>query len=592
MAPTRELAIQIQEESDKFGKEAVFKTLCCYGVAPKGPQAQQLSAGVHGVIGTPGRINDFLEGGQLQVGKVCKLVLDEADRMLDMGFEPQIRKIMLGIPPGRQTLFFTATWPNSVRKLAAEFLRGAWTVTVGNRDELKGNQDITQIIHTVGGRDKQNAVVDILRQGGVMDKGNMAAKALVFCSTKKMCDNMAQQLERKGLPCAAIHGDKNQRDREWALNGLKAGDLKALVATDVAARGLDIKGVSLVVNFDPPGNIEDYVHRIGRTGRAGKKGHAVALICERDTHALKGIITVMKRTNQVVTPELEELSRNAPPPPPSGRAMRGGGPPPVTIDPNFKAGIQTGSLSAPEREEGGPPAPTNGNGADTGGPPQDDFNAGGGGGRDDYKGGGKGKDYDDKGKGKDKGKDKGGKGKGKDRDDRGGYGGGGGRDDRYGGGRDDRNGGREDRGRRSRSPPRRRRSPSRRRRSPSNRRRKQSSSSNSSDRNRKKNNSRRSPSVQRKARKSPSVQRKSPSAGADQSKRSPSAEQKPRKSPSAERKQRRSPSVQASKKSPSPQRKERSRRSPSRKRRRSPSARPEKKRAKRRARSSSSSDGR
>merc|ERR1719454_1101191 len=141
---------------------------------------------------------------------------------------------------------------------------------------------------------------------------------------------------RKGVPCAAIHGDKNQRDREAALNGLKEGRLKALVATDVAARGIDIKNVTLVINYDPPTNTEDYVHRIGRTGRAGQKGHAVALICERDTHALKGIIQVMKRTNQNVTPEIEDLARGAPAPPPSGRAARGG-PPPVTVDPNFKA---------------------------------------------------------------------------------------------------------------------------------------------------------------------------------------------------------------------------------------------------------------
>eukprot|EP00928_Gymnodinium_smaydae_P026471 TRINITY_DN2077_c0_g2_i1.p1 TRINITY_DN2077_c0_g2~~TRINITY_DN2077_c0_g2_i1.p1 ORF type:complete len:708 (+),score=178.73 TRINITY_DN2077_c0_g2_i1:184-2124(+) len=350
MAPTRELAIQIQEESDKFGKP-MFKTVCCYGGAPKHGQAADLRAGVHGVIGTPGRINDFLEGEQLRLDKCCKLVLDEADRMLDMGFEPQIRKILAKIPSNRHTMFFTATWPASVRRLASEFLSRAYTVTIGNRDELKGNQDITQTLETCRGSEKNSKVLQILKQSGVADRSNPSAKGLVFCSTKRMCDQLAQQLERNGVPCAAVHGDKKQNEREMALNGLKDGKIKLLVATDVAARGLDIKGVTLVINYDPPSNTEDYVHRIGRTGRAGQKGHAVALICERDTHALRGIIQVMKRTNQAITPEFEELARNAPAPPPSGRASRGG-PPPVQIDSNFKSGLSTGGIQAVEAKPG------------------------------------------------------------------------------------------------------------------------------------------------------------------------------------------------------------------------------------------------
>lgn len=359
IAPTRELAIQIQEESDKFGRSSGIRTVCCYGGAPKGPQASEIRSGVQGVIGTPGRINDFLEAGQLNLDRVCKLVLDEADRMLDMGFEPQIRKILAKIPRNRHTMFFTATWPPSVRRLASEFLNGAYTVTIGNRDELKGNQDITQIIWTCRGSEKNTVLMQVLRTTGVADQGNSTAKGLVFCSTKRMCDQLAQQLERNRVPCSAIHGDKGQRDREAALNGLKEGRLKLLVATDVAARGLDIKGVTLVVNYDPPSQSEDYVHRIGRTGRAGQKGQAVALISERDTHALRGIIQVMKRTNQAVPPELEEMARHAPPPPPSGRAARGG-PPPVQIDPNFKPGIvssQLGEVAATVGNGNAAPAP-------------------------------------------------------------------------------------------------------------------------------------------------------------------------------------------------------------------------------------------
>merc|ERR1719245_2922658 len=197
IAPTRELAIQIQEEADKFGKPDI-RTVCCYGGAPKGPQADEIRRGVHGVIGTPGRLNDFLEGNQLDLGRVYKLVLDEADRMLDMGFEPQIRTILAKIPTQRHTMFFTATWPASVRRLAGEFLRGAYTVTIGNRDELKGNQDITQTIQTCRGSEKNTVLSQILRQAGVADRSNSAAKGLVFCSTKRMCDQLSQQIERTG----------------------------------------------------------------------------------------------------------------------------------------------------------------------------------------------------------------------------------------------------------------------------------------------------------------------------------------------------------------------------------------------------------
>jgi ATP-dependent RNA helicase DDX5/DBP2 len=260
--------------------------------------------------------------------------------MLDMGFEPQIRKILGNMSRQRQTFMFTATWPKSVRKLAWEFMRQPYTVTIGNRDELKGNQDICQIIQTCKSNEKNQVLINILRQAGVADRSNSAAKGLIFCSTKKMCDQLSQQLERMSVPCAAIHGDKDQRAREAALNGLKDGNVKLLVATDVAARGLDVKGVTLVVNYDPAGNTEDYVHRIGRTGRAGQKGHAIALISERDTHALYGMIQVMRRTNQQITPELEQLANAAP------RQQKGSsrGPPPVTIDPNFRSGIVSGGV--------------------------------------------------------------------------------------------------------------------------------------------------------------------------------------------------------------------------------------------------------
>jgi ATP-dependent RNA helicase DDX5/DBP2 len=536
LAPTRELAIQIQAESDKFGKSINMVTVCCYGGAPKPPQAAEISRGVHGVIGTPGRVNDFVEGGQLRMDRVVKLVLDEADRMLDMGFEPQIRAILKTVPPVRHTMFFTATWPKNIRNLAYEFLRSAYTVTIGNRDELKGNQDITQTLQTCRGYEKNDTVFTLLKQSGVADRNNSIAKAIVFCSTKKMCDQLAQWLDRKGVPCSAIHGDKNQRDREWSLNGLKEGRLKVLVATDVAARGLDIKGCTLVVNYDPASNTEDYVHRIGRTGRAGQKGHAVALIGERDTHAMKGIIQVMKRTNQPVPKEFEDMSWSAPPPPGKGKGKDKGAAPSNDSNPNFKPGLCSGEApTTPALPEGvtmpapHPDMPAEGesvSSAPVGGSVADSGSGGG-----QWQSGSGGSSWNDKGSwGRDD------NGRGRDRDDRGGDRG----RDRGGGGRDrdDRGG---DRGRRSperrrsrsrkRSPSRkRRRSPSvrRSRKSPSVRRKQRKSSSGSSG-GRDKRRQRKSPSVKKPAKRSPSAKKPAPT------RRSPSVKKPAKRSPSAKK---------------------------------------------------------
>lgn len=352
--------------------------------------------------------------------------------------------------------------------MASEFLNGAYTVTIGNRDELKGNQDITQQVMTCTMSNKNGILMDILRKAGVADKNNGNAKGLVFCSTKKMCDQLCQQLERSGVPCSAVHGDKDQRSREAALGALKEGRIKLLVATDVAARGLDIKGVTLVVNFDAPSNTEDYVHRIGRTGRAGQKGFAVTLIVERDAHALRGIVEVMKRTNQEVSPEIEQMARNAPPPPPpirrgkrggddSGPMSRGGS---FGGGGSFTAGVSSGGSFAVSSGGGGAGGYSGGGGGSGGG-------AGGGGGS--YGGGGYG------GGGYKGGGGRGGGGRGGDS---------GGGDSRalVGRGR----GGDRDRSRSRRRSPSRRRSNSRRRnRSPSrrrsrSRRRRRSSSSSSS----------------------------------------------------------------------------------------------------------------
>merc|ERR1719329_2020381 len=178
---------------------------------------------------------------------------------------------------------------------------------IGNRDELKGNKDVTQQIRMVDAYAKQDEIIRLLREAGLMNRES-CGKCLVFCNTKRMCEQLSNSLSRSGVAAASIHGDKDQGQRDHALNGLKSGQIKVLVATDVAARGLDIKGVGLVVNFDPANNTEDYVHRIGRTGRAGAKGFAVTFLANCDGHKAAGIVEVMERTEQDIPPELRAFA--------------------------------------------------------------------------------------------------------------------------------------------------------------------------------------------------------------------------------------------------------------------------------------------
>lgn len=283
LAPTRELAVQIEKEAQRFGTSSNLRAVCAYGGQPKGDQLRQLRMGCHCLIATPGRLNDFLEMKAIRLDSIAKLVLDEADRMLDMGFEPQIRKILKEVPLRRHTLFFTATWPKEVRKLAEDFLNKPWQVQIGNRDELKANQDITQIVKLVNSAYEKNSVLDsIMREHKIIDP-SFEGRALVFAATKRMCDELERNMRRM-VNVTAIHGDKNQQQRDEALDNFRAGRVKVMVATDVAARGLDIKGVVLVINFDPANNTEDYVHRVGRTGRAGQKGTAITLLTPDQAH--------------------------------------------------------------------------------------------------------------------------------------------------------------------------------------------------------------------------------------------------------------------------------------------------------------------
>lgn len=306
LAPTRELATQIQDEVIKFGRSSRVSCTCLYGGAPRAHQIKELDRGADIVVATPGRLNDILDSKKIDFGQISLLVLDEADRMLDMGFEPQIRKIVNEIPPRRQTLMYTATWPKEVRKIANDLLVNPVQVNIGSVDELSANKSITQYVEVVPQMEKQRRLEQIIRS---QDRG---AKVIVFCSTKRLCDQLARSIGRN-FGAAAIHGDKSQGERDWVLNQFRSGKSPILVATDVAARGLDIKDIRVVINYDFPTGIEDYVHRIGRTGRAGATGVAYTFFSDQDWKYAADLIRVLEGANQHVPPEVRQLAMHGGP---------------------------------------------------------------------------------------------------------------------------------------------------------------------------------------------------------------------------------------------------------------------------------------
>lgn len=319
LSPTRELACQTREEVNKFGYSSRIKNTCVYGGAPKGPQARDLRNGVEIVIATPGRLMDFLESGTTNLRRVTYLVLDEADRMLDMGFEPQIRKIVSQIRPDRQTLLWSATWPKEIQRLAMDFLpHDPIKVQVGSL-ELSANHKIKQVVHVVDKYDKQRYLMEALRQYTQRDE-----KVLIFTATKRMADELTRNLRRDGISALAIHGDKRQSERDWVLEQFKTGKSPIMVATDVASRGLDVRNIRLVVNYDYPNNSEDYVHRIGRTCRGDEDGGtAVTLLTRDDAGKVGDLLKVMREAKQEIPRELEEMARYAPRK--KSRNFRGGG---------------------------------------------------------------------------------------------------------------------------------------------------------------------------------------------------------------------------------------------------------------------------
>ncbi|KAE9607949.1 hypothetical protein Lal_00003597 [Lupinus albus] len=302
LSPTRELSMQIHEEARKFSYQTGVRVVVAYGGAPINQQLRDLERGVDILVATPGRLVDLLERARVSLQMIRYLALDEADRMLDMGFEPQIRKIVQQMdmpPPGvRQTMLFSATFPREIQRLASDFLSNYIFLAVGR---VGSSTDlIDQRVEYVQESDKRSHLMDLLhaqRANGVQGK---QALTLVFVETKKGADALEHWLCLNGFPATTIHGDRTQQEREFALKSFKSGNTPILVATDVAARGLDIPHVAHVVNFDLPNDIDDYVHRIGRTGRAGKKGLATAFFNDNNVNLARALADLMQEANQEV----------------------------------------------------------------------------------------------------------------------------------------------------------------------------------------------------------------------------------------------------------------------------------------------------
>jgi len=286
ITPTRELAAQVEQDIRTYGKFVSLKTSLVYGGVGMQPQIDALRRGVDILVATPGRLLDHVQQKTVDLRQVEILVLDEADRMLDMGFIHDIRRILALLPAKRQNLLFSATFPDEIRKLAGSFMKDPVTVEVARRNTPA--ELVAQVAHPVDAGRKRELLAHLV-------KTNDWRQVLVFVKTKHGANRLAQQLSREGVQADAIHGNKSQNARTRALEQFKAGEMRVLVATDIAARGLDIEALPHVVNYDMPHVAEDYVHRIGRTGRAGAEGEAVSLVSHEDRPLLAAIERLMNR---------------------------------------------------------------------------------------------------------------------------------------------------------------------------------------------------------------------------------------------------------------------------------------------------------
>lgn len=287
LTPTRELAIQVEESVKTYAKNTALRSLVVFGGVDIKKQIPALKTGVEILVATPGRLLDHIEQKTLQLNQVQVLVLDEADRMLDMGFMPDLKRILALLPKQRQTLMFSATFSKEIKKLSDDFLNNPTLIEVARSNATSEN--VQQKAYSAAQGDKQAILVELLKKEG-------ENQVIVFTKTKVTASRLSRALEREGIKADAIHGDKSQKERIAALDAFKDGQITALVATDVAARGLDINDLPMVINYEIPSAPEDYVHRIGRTGRAGASGIAISFVSEDEEKYFVEIEKLIKKT--------------------------------------------------------------------------------------------------------------------------------------------------------------------------------------------------------------------------------------------------------------------------------------------------------
>jgi len=305
MTPTRELAVQIHRDCKAFLKTMGLRSVCAYGGAPISEQISELKRGAEIVVCTPGRMIDLLAANQGRVTnlkRVTYVVLDEADRMFDMGFEPQVMKIFANMRPDKQTILFSATMPRIIDALTKKVLKNAVEITVGGRSVVA--PEITQLVEV---REEKSKFLRLLELLGELYEEDEDARTLIFVERQEKADDLLKELMIKGYPCMSIHGGKDQVDRDSTISDFKKGIVPILIATSVAARGLDVKQLKLVVNYDAPNHLEDYVHRAGRTGRAGNKGTAVTFVTEEQENCAACIAKALEQSGQPVPDRIKEL---------------------------------------------------------------------------------------------------------------------------------------------------------------------------------------------------------------------------------------------------------------------------------------------
>jgi len=319
LAPTRELAVQVYESFRTYGRHVPLRYTVVYGGVPIEPQTRELLAGVEVLVATPGRLLDHVGQRTVNLSQVEILVLDEADRMLDMGFLPDIRRIVDLLPQRRQTLLFSATFSTEIRSLARTLLHDPVSVDIA--PQTTAAETVDQIVYLVDADRKRELLAQLVRRRNLH-------QVLVFTRTKLMAGRLAAQLDRDGVEAISIHGDRSQPERERALADFKSGDVRVLVATDVAARGLDIDALPIVVNYELPHVAHDYVHRIGRTGRAGAAGEAISLVAPEEEDYLKAVNRHLKhdlavRVVKGFEPTIGAAHRRRPKPEPRSGARTG-----------------------------------------------------------------------------------------------------------------------------------------------------------------------------------------------------------------------------------------------------------------------------